>query len=461
MTRPTSMRRPTSRTARSAVARSSFTPSATSSGPWSQCGCSEWSDWSGAAGPAAAAARRWRSQPGRSCSAAGRRLEEAEARGVRVEPHVHAERQRLVDIPVTDGKAGRAGQTGGHGELAQYVSTAVIRFGLIASGERAECDAAYAFEHAGELEMRPHAVDAVRTLALVLEQEDGAVERRQEGSAEHPRENREVAAEQDAFGHASHVSFRTIEGCGRTRALEQREQPLGGRGRQASELRQHGPVDAAAPVSLQPKVKRGDVGEADQRLERSRGCDAGERLEEPGCTIAAAGAEHRADAGIGKGAEQLFEPSLIAPGEITMTLEDPGAVLDAVPLADHRQPCLEGAALEAARGGDHCNPVAAIQRRQWLEGRNRRRLCPARVRHTMCAEDSRRASRGWQMIGFLLWLLLLVLCWPLALLALIVYPILWLLLLPLRLVGIAVEGVFELLRAIVMLPARVLGGGRR
>ncbi|HLK70371.1 MAG TPA: hypothetical protein VKT19_00325 [Steroidobacteraceae bacterium] len=65
------------------------------------------------------------------------------------------------------------------------------------------------------------------------------------------------------------------------------------------------------------------------------------------------------------------------------------------------------------------------------------------------------------MIGFLLWLLLLVLCWPLALLALIVYPILWLLLLPLRLVGIAVEGVFELLRAIVMLPARVLGGGRR
>ena len=64
------------------------------------------------------------------------------------------------------------------------------------------------------------------------------------------------------------------------------------------------------------------------------------------------------------------------------------------------------------------------------------------------------------MIGFLLWLLLLVLCWPLALLALIVYPIVWLVLLPLRLVGIAVEGVFALLRAIVLLPARVLGGGR-
>jgi hypothetical protein len=64
------------------------------------------------------------------------------------------------------------------------------------------------------------------------------------------------------------------------------------------------------------------------------------------------------------------------------------------------------------------------------------------------------------MIGFLLWLLLLVFCWPLALVALLLYPIVWLLLLPFRLVGIAVEGVFELLRAIILLPARVLGGRR-
>ena len=59
---------------------------------------------------------------------------------------------------------------------------------------------------------------------------------------------------------------------------------------------------------------------------------------------------------------------------------------------------------------------------------------------------------------FLLWLILLLLCWPLALLALVLYPIVWLLLLPLRLVGIAVEGVFALLRSIVMLPARLLRG---
>lgn len=62
------------------------------------------------------------------------------------------------------------------------------------------------------------------------------------------------------------------------------------------------------------------------------------------------------------------------------------------------------------------------------------------------------------MLTFLLWLLLFVLCWPVALLALILYPVLWLLLLPFRLLGIAVEGVFEFLRALLLLPARVLGG---
>ncbi len=64
------------------------------------------------------------------------------------------------------------------------------------------------------------------------------------------------------------------------------------------------------------------------------------------------------------------------------------------------------------------------------------------------------------MIKFLLWCILLVLCWPLALLALILYPLVWILLLPFRILGIAVEGVFELLRAIIMLPARLVGGPR-
>jgi hypothetical protein len=62
------------------------------------------------------------------------------------------------------------------------------------------------------------------------------------------------------------------------------------------------------------------------------------------------------------------------------------------------------------------------------------------------------------MVKFLLWLLLLVVCWPVALLALVLYPIVWLLLLPFRLVGIVFDGVFEFLRALVRLPARALGG---
>jgi hypothetical protein len=61
------------------------------------------------------------------------------------------------------------------------------------------------------------------------------------------------------------------------------------------------------------------------------------------------------------------------------------------------------------------------------------------------------------VIKFLLWLLLLAVCWPLALLALVLWPVLWLLSLPLRLVGMAVEGVLELLRAVFLLPARLLG----
>lgn len=65
------------------------------------------------------------------------------------------------------------------------------------------------------------------------------------------------------------------------------------------------------------------------------------------------------------------------------------------------------------------------------------------------------------MIKFLLWCILLVLSWPLALLALVLYPIVWLLLVPFRLVGIAVDGALELIKAIVLLPARLLRGPNR
>jgi hypothetical protein len=64
------------------------------------------------------------------------------------------------------------------------------------------------------------------------------------------------------------------------------------------------------------------------------------------------------------------------------------------------------------------------------------------------------------MVAFLLWLLLLVVAWPLALAALLLYPLVWLLVLPFRLLGVAVDGVLGLVRAVVLLPARVLGGPR-
>ena len=62
------------------------------------------------------------------------------------------------------------------------------------------------------------------------------------------------------------------------------------------------------------------------------------------------------------------------------------------------------------------------------------------------------------MIAWLAWCLLLVLCWPLALLALVLWPVVWLLSLPFRLVGITFAAMFALLRAVLFLPARLLGG---
>jgi hypothetical protein len=62
------------------------------------------------------------------------------------------------------------------------------------------------------------------------------------------------------------------------------------------------------------------------------------------------------------------------------------------------------------------------------------------------------------MFKFLLWLILLVICWPLAIIAILLYPIVWLIMLPFRLIGITVDAIFQLIKAIIMLPARVLRG---
>jgi len=65
------------------------------------------------------------------------------------------------------------------------------------------------------------------------------------------------------------------------------------------------------------------------------------------------------------------------------------------------------------------------------------------------------------MFTFVIWCFLFILCWPLAILAIVLYPLVWLLLLPFRILGIAVEGVLELVKAIIFLPARILRGPSR
>ena len=82
----------------------------------------------------------------------------------------------------------------------------------------------------------------------------------------------------------------------------------------------------------------------------------------------------------------------------------------------------------------------------------------ARGRESMNLVRPKIVLRG--VMKFLLWCILLVLCWPLALLALVVYPLVWIVLIPFRLVGIAVDGVLGLLRSLVMLPSRLVSGPR-
>ena len=73
-------------------------------------------------------------------------------------------------------------------------------------------------------------------------------------------------------------------------------------------------------------------------------------------------------------------------------------------------------------------------------------------------KEIRILSKEAHLVKFLLWLILFMLCWPLAILALLIYPLVWLILLPFRIMGIAVTSVLAVFKAIIMLPARILGG---
>ncbi len=83
---------------------------------------------------------------------------------------------------------------------------------------------------------------------------------------------------------------------------------------------------------------------------------------------------------------------------------------------------------------------------------------PSRKILTFCLKGLEFFKRRHDLVKFLLWLILFVLCWPLAILALLIYPLVWLILLPFRIMGIAVTSVLAVFKAIIMLPARILGG---
>jgi hypothetical protein len=111
-------------------------------------------------------------------------------------------------------------------------------------------------------------------------------------------------------------------------------------------------------------------------------------------------------------------------------------------------------------------PAPARRCRAQPVGDSRRFVGPALTRGRLpCIVAS--SGAGWRrfrksaMFTFVLWCLLFVFCWPLAILALVLYPIVWLVSLPFRLVGISVGAVFALLTALLFLPARALGGPRR
>jgi hypothetical protein len=102
----------------------------------------------------------------------------------------------------------------------------------------------------------------------------------------------------------------------------------------------------------------------------------------------------------------------------------------------------------------------------WRPERIREETCPARWRRNSGpTQPVLRIVVYWgrrhPMTKFILWLILLVFCWPLALLALVLYPFVWLLSIPFRLVGITVDAVFDLFRVLIMLPSRILGGTQR
>ena len=145
----------------------------------------------------------------------GRALQKSEAAAARIQAHAHAERHGLVLNAMTYRESRRAGKARRGGQLAQHVGAGVIHILVLTARELPKGDAAHPTEHPGERKMGPHAVQTVRTLANVLEQQDGALERRKEGRTEKPGQHREVTAEERPLHSAGDECFPTDQLGGR------------------------------------------------------------------------------------------------------------------------------------------------------------------------------------------------------------------------------------------------------
>ena len=206
--------------------------------------------------------------------------------------------------------------------------------------------------------MRPHAVDPVRPLALILQQQHGVLEHRHKRGANDAGEHRQIAADEPPLGAAGNVGIRARECGSRGAGLKQPEKPLVGGSPQASELRQHRTVDADPAVCLQPQVQRGDIREADQELALP-----GRRPCRQACPAAASPRSRRARRtppvpGGPRSRRAIrsaggHRPRRGSGGE----LKDSLRVLRTIPVRQHFQAELEGRAIEAARRGDDRHAV--------------------------------------------------------------------------------------------------------
>src|SRR6185295_4653069 len=308
--------------------------------------------------PPPRAARGWAG--GRSCREG---FEEGEGGArARVELGQDPVREGVVHLAVAEGKAGGAREAGGAGELLEDGVGAVVGGGgggLLAVGEVAEDDAGDLGEDAGEVEVRPHAVEAVGALADVLEEEERAAEVGEVRRPEEAREDGEIPTHEPPARAAGDERARALHRRRGLVGFEEGVEALEGVGRLLRQLREDGAVDGGAVASEEREVERGDVGEADEGLER--GVVEAEAAEEPHRAVAATRAEDGAGAVVAEGLVELVEAAVVVAGEVAGFRVEARVEDGLVAAGEDVESSLEGFTVERARGRDDADPIRRPQ----------------------------------------------------------------------------------------------------